>query len=153
MFKASLLSWAVSSCRYAKPARPRSPVTTTRAPVLPHAAHGRARDGYLIRLLRVAPEDRDPELPRALLHPLPEPPEVFDVRRGREGQGRDESEGPRPRRGDVAQVHRGHVPSDLLGRRPGRDVGPRVPDVRRDDEVVLAPVHDPAVVAEADRMP
>src|SRR5439155_663029 len=45
------------------------------------------------------------------------------------------------------------MPDDLRGRRPGRDVRLPVHDVRCDDEVVVAPIDNAAVVSQADRLP
>src|SRR6266545_6079509 len=118
--------------------------------VLPHAADRRAGDRDRVRLLRVAAEDRDAELPRALLHALCQPPQEFDVRRGGHRECGDEPEGPRARRSDVAQVHRGRIPADLRRRRTRRDVRLGVHDVRRDDQVVVPPLDRAAVVAQAD---
>src|SRR6266540_2083299 len=115
--------------------------------VLPHAAERRARDRDRVRLLRVAAEYRDAELPHALLHALCEPAQELDVRGGGHRERRDEAEGPRTRRGDVAQVHGGRVPADLLRRRARRDVRLGIHDVRRDDEVVVAPL-DRAALAD-----
>src|SRR6266568_4147767 len=120
--------------------------------VLPHAAERRARDRDRVRLLRVAPEDRDAELPHALLHALRQPPQELDIRRGGHRERRDEAERPRAGRGEVAQVHGGRIPADLRRRRARRDVRLGVHDVRRDDEVVIAPFDRPAVVAQADRL-
>src|SRR5206468_13017249 len=48
-------------------------------PLLPHSAEGGARDRECVRFLRVPAEDRDPELPPALLHPVREAPEALAV--------------------------------------------------------------------------
>src|SRR5437879_7392073 len=121
-------------------------------PLLPHSAEGGARDREDVRLLRVPAEDRDPELPYALLDPVREAPEELDVGIGGHREGRDEAEGPRTRRRDVAQVHRGRIPADLLRRGPRRDVRLPIHDVRRHDEVVVPPLDDAAVVTQADRL-
>src|SRR5207245_4691814 len=121
--------------------------------VLPGTAERGARDREDVRFLRVPAEDRDPELPHAFLHPVREAPEELDVGVGGHREGRDEAEWPRARRRDVAQVHGGRVPADLLRRRPGRDVRLPVHDVGRDDEIVVAPIDNAAVVSQADRLP
>src|SRR2546426_1092431 len=101
----------------------------------------------------VTAPDTEKNVPSAFLQPLGETPEELDVRRRGHRQGCDEPERPRARRRDIAQVHRGGIPSDLRWRRAGGNVGLLVHDVRRDNEVVVPPVDDAAIMAEADRLP
>src|SRR3989475_1260865 len=97
-------------------------------PVLPHAAERGTRDREHVRLLRVAAEDRDPELPHALLHPVREAPEELDVGIGGPREGRDEAERPRAPPPAVAPGHRGRPPPPPVARRPPPGVGlPRSP--------------------------
>src|SRR5437867_3356325 len=71
----------------------------------------------------------------------------------REGEGANETEGERAGGGDVAQVDSDDVPADLRRGRARGYMRTSVDRVGGDDEVVVAPVHDPHVVSEADRMP
>src|SRR6267378_3793478 len=122
-------------------------------PTLGHAAERGPGDGQARGFLRVSPEDREVEFAGALVHPLGEAAEELDVRvRGHRERG-DEAQGPRPGGGDVAQVHGGRIPADLRGRRAGGNVRLLIHDVRRDDEVFVAPGDGSHVMAEPDRLP
>src|SRR2546425_12920371 len=76
-------------------------------PLLPHSAEGGPRNREDVRFLRVPAEDRDPELPYALLDPVREASEELDVGIGGRREGRDESEGARAPPPAVAPGHRG----------------------------------------------